>query len=103
MVLKEHAKALSASLAEAKLVPGVAASLIPEDFKPTTKLDVAPSDATYMLLFVDPDAPTPDDPKFAFWRHWVLPGLRPLSGDEGMVAQVQPALTEYLGPGPKDE
>jgi phosphatidylethanolamine-binding protein (PEBP) family uncharacterized protein len=56
-----------------------------------------------MLLLVDPDAPTPDDPKFAFWRHWVLPGLRPLSGDEGLVAQVQPALTEYLGPGPKDE
>ncbi|KAJ4313410.1 hypothetical protein N0V84_009439 [Fusarium piperis] len=134
MVLKEHSKALSASLAEAKLVPGVAASLIPEDFKPTTKLDVAfdgtavklgnlfraskcrlapsirfsnepdsPSDATYMLLLVDPDAPTPDDPKFAFWRHWVLPGLRPLSGDEGLVAQVQPALTEYLGPGPKDD
>lgn len=40
MPLKEHSKALSASLADAKLVPGVAASLIPEDFKPTTKLDV---------------------------------------------------------------
>jgi hypothetical protein len=140
---------LSSSLAEAKLVPGVAASLIPEDFKPTTDLRVsfdgkdvemgnllraseckrspsiqfaqevscrkqvrntltdevqadAPGDATYMLLLVDPDAPTPDDPKFAFWRHWVLPGLRPLSSGDA-VAQVQPALTEYLGPGPKDE
>ncbi|KAF4970332.1 hypothetical protein FSARC_2588 [Fusarium sarcochroum] len=125
--------ALSSSLAEAKLVPGVAASLIPEDFKPTTNLKVsfdgkavelgnllrasdckrspsiqfdqdpnAPGDATYLLLLVDPDAPTPDDPKFAFWRHWVLPGLRPLSGTDA-VAQVQPALTEYLGPGPKDD
>ncbi|KAM0242866.1 hypothetical protein ACHAP5_007200 [Fusarium lateritium] len=124
---------LSSSLAEAKLVPGVAASLIPEDFKPTTDLRVsfdgkdvelgnllrasdckrspsiqfaqeadAPGDATYMLLLVDPDAPTPDDPKFAFWRHWVLPGLRPLSSGDA-VAQIQPALTEYLGPGPKDD
>ncbi|KAF5705816.1 lipid binding protein [Fusarium globosum] len=125
--------ALSNSLAESKLVPGSAASLIPEGFKPTTNLKVsfdgkdvdlgnlfrateckrspgiqfgqepdAPGDATYMLLLVDPDAPTPDDPKFAFWRHWVLPGLRPLSGGDA-VAQVQPALTEYLGPGPKDD
>ncbi|KAL6366107.1 hypothetical protein LRP88_00203 [Fusarium phalaenopsidis] len=98
MVLNEHAKALSASLAEAKLVPGVAANW-PRVFASRK----SPSDATYMLLLVDPDAPTPDDPKFAFWRHWVLPGLMPLSGDEGMVAQVQPALTEYLGPGPKDD
>lgn len=56
-----------------------------------------------MLLLVDPDAPTPDDPKFAFWRHWVLPGLKPLAGAEGIVAQTKPVLTEYLAPGPKDE
>ncbi|KAM0351032.1 hypothetical protein ACHAPU_002813 [Fusarium lateritium] len=124
---------LSNSLAEAKLVPGAAANLIPENFEPTTDLRVtfdgkavelgnllrandckrspsiqfapeadAPGDATYMLLLVDPDAPTPDDPKFAFWRHWVLPGLRPLSSGD-TVAQGKPALTEYLGPGPKDD
>lgn len=57
----------------------------------------------YLLLLTDPDAPTPDDPKFAFWRHWVLPGLQPLSGDSGIVGETKPALTEYLGPGPKDE
>lgn len=50
---------------------------------------------------MDPDAPTPDDPKFAFWRHWVVPGLQALNGE--VVAQTKPALTEYLGPGPKDE
>jgi phosphatidylethanolamine-binding protein (PEBP) family uncharacterized protein len=55
-----------------------------------------------MLMLVDPDAPTPDDPKFAFWRHWVLSGLQPLGGGN-QVAQTKPALTEYLGPGPKDE
>ncbi|KAI9158070.1 OV-16 antigen [Paramyrothecium foliicola] len=61
------------------------------------------SSANYLLMLVDPDAPTPDDPKFAFWRHWVLPGLQPLSSGEGVVAQTKPALTEYLAPGPKDE
>ncbi|RFU76617.1 phosphatidylethanolamine-binding [Trichoderma arundinaceum] len=60
-------------------------------------------DASYMLLLVDPDAPTPDDPKFAFWRHWVLPGLKPLAAADGVVAQTKPVLTEYLAPGPKDD
>ncbi|KAL7793046.1 phosphatidylethanolamine-binding protein [Trichoderma ceciliae] len=133
--LDAFAQALSTSLAEAKLVPGSAAALIPRDFKPTTRLSIsfggrhvelgtlfrvnecklAPfvsfeaeagdssEDKSYMLLLVDPDAPTPDDPKFAFWRHWVLPGLKPLAAADGVVAQAKPVLTEYLAPGPKDE
>ena len=56
-------------------------------------------DASYLLVMADPDAPTPDDPKFAFWRHWVVGGLRP--GDD--VVSGARVLTEYLGPGPKDE
>jgi len=43
---------------------------------------------------VDPDAPTPEDPKFAYWRQWVLTGLPNTSKE---------AVTEYLGPGAKDE
>lgn len=59
------------------------------------------SKASYTLLLVDPDAPTPDDPKFAFWRHWVVTGLQPTSLEgESATGKV---LTEYLGPGPKDE
>lgn len=46
---------------------------------------------------MDPDAPTPEDPKFAFWRHWVLPGL------SAKGEKTKAALTEYLGPGAKDE
>ncbi|ROW15279.1 hypothetical protein VPNG_03005 [Cytospora leucostoma] len=42
------------------------------------------SNTAYTLVLVDPDAPTPDDPKYAFWRHWVITGLEPLSG-EGKV------------------
>lgn len=59
---------------------------------------------SYLFLLTDPDAPTPDDPKFAFWRHWVVGGLKPASAaGEDVVLSAAPALTEYLGPGPKDE
>lgn len=54
-------------------------------------------------MLVDPDAPTPDDPKFAFWRHWVVSGLQPLSGDSGEVAATKRPITKYLAPGPKEE
>ncbi|KAI0440876.1 phosphatidylethanolamine-binding protein [Xylaria telfairii] len=53
--------------------------------------------ALYSLILTDPDAPTPDDPKFAFWRHWVLSGLRP------DATTTSSELTAYLGPGPKDD
>ncbi|KAI1851552.1 hypothetical protein JX265_012366 [Neoarthrinium moseri] len=135
MSLEEHTQALRASLTDAKLVPGSAASLIPSSFSPSTILSIdydskavslgnffrasecriapgvrfpaeagAPSSASYTLIMTDPDAPTPDDPKFAFWRHWILAGLQPLSSSaEGQVAQTKPTVTEYLGPGPKDD
>jgi phosphatidylethanolamine-binding protein len=59
--------------------------------------------ASYTLILSDPDAPTPDDPKFAFWRHWILSGLQPLGRGAGEVATTKEAITDYLGPGPKDE
>ncbi|KAK1713478.1 phosphatidylethanolamine-binding protein [Colletotrichum lupini] len=133
MSLSDHAQKLTSTLEQAKLVPGSAAVLIPEGFRPTIKLEVsfadkavdvgnffragecklapsisfaaeegAESGASYTLFLTDPDAPTPDNPQFAFWRHWVLPGLQPLSGG-AVVAQTKPALTEFLGPGPKDD
>uniref|UniRef100_A0A0B7K6D1 Phosphatidylethanolamine-binding protein n=1 Tax=Bionectria ochroleuca TaxID=29856 RepID=A0A0B7K6D1_BIOOC len=108
MVLEEYTLALASSLEKANLVPGSAASLIPQGFKPTTKLNItygdrpldlgnlfrvtevktapsvsfpsedgAPDGASYLLLLVDPDAPTPDDPKFAFWRHWMRRSSKP--------------------------
>ncbi|KAB8076491.1 phosphatidylethanolamine-binding protein [Aspergillus leporis] len=110
------------SLREAGLFPN-SAPLIPEDFSPSTELQVtfgersvslgnlfrvsecktAPkiSFATekYTLLLTDPDAPTPDDPKFAYWRHWVVSGLQPSESPEASAK----TLTEYLGPGPKDD
>jgi len=58
--------------------------------------------STYMLLLIDPDAPTPDDPKFAFWRHWVVSGLKPDAASASNENSPS-VLTEFLGPGPKDE
>lgn len=46
----------------------------------------------------DPDAPTPDDPKFAYWRHWVVSNI-----DLRESASTGKVLTEFLAPGPKDE
>ncbi|KAL4783573.1 phosphatidylethanolamine-binding protein [Aspergillus varians] len=128
MSLEAHAQALSASLSRAGLSPG-SAPLIPDNFIPTTELSVvfdnkavslgnlfrvsevksAPTISfakeanaleyqSYTLILVDPDAPSPDDPKFAYWRHWVVSGLKPADGIEPPSA-----LTEYLGPGPKDD
>lgn len=48
-------------------------------------------------MLIDPDAPTPEDPKFAFWRHWVVSGLKPGAEAPGTT------LTEFLAPGPKPE
>lgn len=39
--LGSFGQALTSSLAEAKLVPGSAEALIPQAFKPTTRLDVS--------------------------------------------------------------
>ncbi|KAL4768428.1 phosphatidylethanolamine-binding protein [Aspergillus nidulans var. acristatus] len=130
MSLQAYAQALATSLSQAALVPG-SAPLIPDDFKPTTELNVffgekavslgnlfrvsevksaptvsfvkeeqAPESQLYTLFLVDPDAPTPEDPKFAYWRHWVVSGL---TASQGINAESAKTLTEYLGPGPKDD
>ncbi|KAL2831492.1 phosphatidylethanolamine-binding protein [Aspergillus cavernicola] len=128
MSLEAHTQALSSSLLAADLSPG-SAPLIPDNFTPSTELEIAFGDKavtlgnlfrvsevkstptisfakednasesqTYTLILTDPDAPTPDDPKFAYWRHWVVSGLKPSDGIDS-----KPALTEYLAPGPKDD
>lgn len=51
---------------------------------------------------IDPDAPTPDDPKFAYWRHWVVSRI-PGSGSAQLQLQSGTTLTQYLAPGPKDD
>ncbi|KAK4247311.1 phosphatidylethanolamine-binding protein [Corynascus novoguineensis] len=68
-----------------------------------------PTTTTYTLMMIDPDAPTPNDPKFAYWRHWVVAHIPlPVGKDEAESRVLQldedgRVLTQYLAPGPKDE
>ncbi|KAF1923027.1 PEBP-like protein [Didymella exigua CBS 183.55] len=59
------------------------------------------STQSFTLLLIDPDAPTPDDPKFAYWRHWVVTNI-PSNSGSGDVKGGK-TITQYLAPGPKDE
>ncbi|KAM0707966.1 hypothetical protein Q7P35_004615 [Cladosporium inversicolor] len=59
---------------------------------------------SFTFLLIDPDAPTPDDPKFAYWRHWVVVNVpSSASGDGSGDVKDGETLTQYLAPGPKDE
>ena len=63
------------------------------------------SNLTYTFMMIDPDAPTPDDPKFAYWRHWVvtsIPSPSASASSDDIIASGT-TLTQYLAPGPKDE
>jgi phosphatidylethanolamine-binding protein (PEBP) family uncharacterized protein len=63
---------------------------------------------TYTFMMIDPDAPTPDDPKFGYWRHWIVTSIpapsspSSASSTEDIIASGK-TLTPYLAPGPKDE
>jgi phosphatidylethanolamine-binding protein (PEBP) family uncharacterized protein len=63
------------------------------------------STATYTFMMIDPDAPTPDEPKFGYWRHWVVSSIAltstTTSSDD--ITTRGRTLTPYLAPGPKDE
>ncbi|KAH6855918.1 phosphatidylethanolamine-binding protein [Chaetomium sp. MPI-CAGE-AT-0009] len=91
-------------VSEVSQAPAISISTIPG----SESSDPKPTRLT--LLLIDPDAPTPDDPKFAYWRHWVVTGIpapsgAPLEseGSEGSVVGAGRTLTAYLAPGPKDE
>ncbi|KAI0572788.1 Phospholipid-binding protein [Pyrenophora tritici-repentis] len=63
------------------------------------------SNLTYTFMMIDPDAPTPDDPKFGYWRHWVvtsIPSSSATASPDDITASGT-TLTQYLAPGPKDE
>ncbi|EAQ87434.1 hypothetical protein CHGG_04053 [Chaetomium globosum CBS 148.51] len=61
-----------------------------------------PTPCHLTLLLIDPDAPTPDDPKFAYWRHWVVTGIpAPSAGSEGGGIEGGRTLTGYSGAGPQ--
>ncbi|KAH7069798.1 phosphatidylethanolamine-binding protein [Paraphoma chrysanthemicola] len=63
----------------------------------------APSAQSFTFMLIDPDAPTPDDPKFSYWRHWVVTSISSSNLDASNILASGKTLTQYLAPGPKDE
>jgi phosphatidylethanolamine-binding protein (PEBP) family uncharacterized protein len=75
--------------------------------QPTISIS-APSTSSpviHTFMMIDPDAPTPDDPKFAYWRHWVVSGILSPSATTSPddITTRGKTVTPYLAPGPKDE
>ncbi|KAH8707551.1 phosphatidylethanolamine-binding protein [Phaeosphaeriaceae sp. PMI808] len=71
---------------------------------PTISISPQTSPYSFTLMLIDPDAPTPDDPKFAYWRHWVVSNISPANLASGAdVVSSGKTVTTYLAPGPKDE
>ncbi|KAH7074195.1 phosphatidylethanolamine-binding protein [Paraphoma chrysanthemicola] len=62
-----------------------------------------PSAQSFTFMLIDPDAPTPDDPKFSYWRHWVVTSMSSSNLDASNILASGKTLTQYLAPGPKDE
>jgi len=74
----------------------------------------------HLLLLIDPDAPSRNDPKWGPFLHWIQPGLKPLSideiasvadtgegakegGDDAVwVKKNEKAKVDYLGPAPPE-
>lgn len=71
--------------------------------QPTISITSTPtsSSSTFTFMMIDPDAPTPDDPKFGYWRHWIVTSI-PASSTNDIIAAGK-TITPYLAPGPKDE
>ncbi|KAH7397319.1 phosphatidylethanolamine-binding protein [Pyrenochaeta sp. MPI-SDFR-AT-0127] len=56
---------------------------------------------SFTFFLIDPDAPTPADPKFGYWRHWVVTKISSTASSD--ITKSGTTLTQYLAPGPKDE
>lgn len=69
----------------------------PTQVKDMPKLTwTADSNSLYTLIFVDPDAPTREDPKLGEFRHWFvvnIPGDNIESGD---------SIVDFIGSGPPE-
>lgn len=70
---------------------------------PSSSSSPSTSSSTYTFMMIDPDAPTPDDPKFGYWRHWVVASIPSFSPANDDITARGKTLTPYLAPGPKDE
>ncbi|XP_038641408.1 phosphatidylethanolamine-binding protein 4 isoform X1 [Scyliorhinus canicula] len=66
--------------------------------KPRVKFVQAKKDKNYVLIMVDPDAPSKENPKYRFWRHWLVTNIL---GEDLQAGVIQgTVLSEYRPPTP---
>ncbi|KAL6074466.1 Phosphatidylethanolamine-binding protein 1 [Balamuthia mandrillaris] len=58
------------------------------------------SSALYTVMLVDPDAPSPLDPKFKAWLHWLAVNVPLSSDDDELEPEKGFAIAEYVGAAP---
>ncbi|XP_077008888.1 phosphatidylethanolamine-binding protein 4 [Tamandua tetradactyla] len=69
--------------------------------EPIVKFPGALDDATYILVMVDPDAPSRASPTNRFWRHWLVADIKGTDMKKGKI-QGQ-LLTTYQPPSPPEQ
>ncbi|XP_008585452.1 PREDICTED: phosphatidylethanolamine-binding protein 4-like, partial [Galeopterus variegatus] len=55
-------------------------------------------DSTYMLVMVDPDAPSRSEPNERFWRHWLVADIKGTDIKQGKIQGQE--LSAYQAPSP---
>ncbi|XP_031096522.1 protein MOTHER of FT and TFL1-like [Ipomoea triloba] len=64
--------------------------------KPSVHINGSPASPNlYTLIMVDPDAPSPSEPTFREWLHWIVTDI-----PEGSEASKGREVVEYIGPSP---
>ncbi|XP_057687188.1 phosphatidylethanolamine-binding protein 4 isoform X2 [Corythoichthys intestinalis] len=58
----------------------------------------AEEDRLYLLVMVDPDAPSRSNPRSAYWKHWLVTDLQGSKLRNGTLQGT--TVTDYLAPSP---
>ncbi|XP_053125461.1 phosphatidylethanolamine-binding protein 4 isoform X3 [Hemicordylus capensis] len=73
--------------------------LISNEWKsPTVRYRKANENKEYVLIMVDPDAPSRATPKYRFWRHWLVSNIKGADLKNGNLQGN--VLSDYLRPTP---
>ncbi|XP_053434550.1 phosphatidylethanolamine-binding protein 4 isoform X2 [Nycticebus coucang] len=66
--------------------------------EPIVKFPEALDGATYILVMVDPDAPSRTEPTKRFWRHWLVSDIKGIDMKKGKIQGQE--LSAYQPPSP---
>ncbi|XP_063167181.1 phosphatidylethanolamine-binding protein 4 [Candoia aspera] len=72
-----------------------------EWISPKVRYQQADVNKRYVLIMVDPDAPSRSNPKYHFWRHWAVTGIRGADLKTGNLKGY--VLSDYRRPTPPSE